>query len=238
MSRTDEAAPADPVDAGPAGAGGDRPAAGLSVGRSAGLVAAGTDPYPWPWDGRFTPRRCALLVVTDGTAIGDPAVAGVLAALADRVRCAGALVVRVETGRRARGAGPARGAAGPGDGALLADRPGDGAAAGAGWPDGTSVTAAGWDGFYGSPLDAVLRAAGRDQLLLAGRLLETGVHSTLRSANDRGYECLTLGDACEAGTAETGRGALSSITMSGGIFGATGSAADVLALLGASPASS
>jgi len=93
------------------------------------------------------------------------------------------------------------------------------------------VTAAGWDGFYGSPLDSLLRAAGRDQLLLAGRLFEIGVSSTLRSANDRGYECLTLGDACEAFSAPTRRGGLSSITMSGGIFGAIGSAADVLGLL-------
>jgi nicotinamidase-related amidase len=49
---------------------------------------------------------------------------------------------------------------------------------------------------------------------------EAAVDSTLRSANDRGYECLTLIDAVAPFDPDTGRHALSSITMSGGIFGA------------------
>lgn len=221
------AASAGLAPAGSADAGGDGltavtgagPDGGPDSGPAAGLAVAGTEPYPWPWDGRFSPRRCALLAVTDGTAIGDASVARLVAALTAQAAGSGVLVVRVLTGR------PSRGGAG-GDG-LTGPRPA-GWRAEAGW---RAVTAAGWDGFYGSPLDALLRGAGRDQVLLAGRLLETGVHSTLRSANDRGYECLTVGDACEAGSPATRRGALSSITMSGGIFGATGTAAGVLALL-------
>jgi len=180
---------------------------------------AGTEPYPWPFDGWFAPRRCALLVVGDGSPFGDPAVAGVVRDLTERARESGILVVAVATGRPSRGSGGS-GGSDPAEATVPA------------WPDGRSVTAAGWDGFYGSPLDATLRGADRDQVLLAGRLLETGVHSTLRSANDRGYECLTLADACEAGSPETGRGALSSITMSGGIFGAIGSSPQLLAALG------
>jgi nicotinamidase-related amidase len=57
------------------------------------------------------------------------------------------------------------------------------------------------------------------------------VHSTLRSANDRGYECLTIADACLAADTETQRGAISSIEMSGGIFGAVGSTDAVIAAL-------
>ena len=94
-----------------------------------------------------------------------------------------------------------------------------------------SVTSAGWNGFYGSPLDSVLRRLGRTHLLMTGWWLETGVHSTLRSANDMGYECLTLADCCVPLGPETVAGAISSIQMSGGIFGATGSSADVLSLL-------
>ena len=204
MSRTPIA-----VSAGP-----DRPAgaaAQATVAAPVAVTVAGTEPYPWPWDGRFSPRRCALLIVGDGSPIGDSSVAGVVSELTAAAVEAGIMAVRVATGRP----GPA----------------GPAAVAGPVWPVGPSVTAAGWDGFYGSPLDSLLRAAGRDQLLLAGRLLETGVHSTLRSANDRGYECLTLGDACEAFSAQTRAGGMSTITMSGGIFGAIGSAADLLGLL-------
>jgi biuret amidohydrolase len=205
-------AAAGPVSTGPAGA--DR------------LLVAGTEPYPWPYDGRFSARRCALLVISDG-GLSEPTDAdadtapdtapdtdadAVVRELVGRAQAAGVLVVGVATGRPPRGssilAGPAPA-----------------------WWAGPMVTAAGWDGFYGSPLDDVLRGAGRSQLLLAGRLLETGVHSTLRSANDRGYECLTIGDACAAYSPATARGALSSITMSGGIFGAIGTAAGVLAAL-------
>jgi hypothetical protein len=187
---------------GPAGAAGDTPG-----------TVAGTEPYPWPWDGRFSPRRCALLVVGDRSPIGDPSVAEAVRELTTQAAAVGVLAVRVITGR-------------PSPGSTVLTALPDPA-----WPAGPSVTAAGWDGFYGSPLDALLRAAGRDQLLLTGRLLETGVHSTLRSANDRGYECLTITDACEAFAADTRRGGLSSITMSGGIFGAIGSSSAVLSAL-------
>lgn len=87
------------------------------------------------------------------------------------------------------------------------------------------IEAAGLDGFYGSRLDAQLRAAGVDRLLLAGFGLEGPVHSTLRGANDRGYECLTLADCCATCEPECRDGALRSITMSGGIFSAIGTTA-------------
>jgi nicotinamidase-related amidase len=93
------------------------------------------------------------------------------------------------------------------------------------------VTAAGIDGFFGSPLDVVLRRAGRDQLALVGFGLEAPVHSTMRSANDAGYECLLLTDACAPLEPGCRDAALSMILMSGGIFGATGSTSALLAAL-------
>ncbi|WP_170316743.1 cysteine hydrolase family protein, partial [Acrocarpospora corrugata] len=93
------------------------------------------------------------------------------------------------------------------------------------------VHAAGWDGFHGSDLDSVLRAAGRDLLLLAGCCLELGVHSTMRAANDRGYECLLVEDACAAAAPDLRHAALSTIEMSGGIFGAVGSTTAVATLM-------
>ncbi len=65
-------------------------------------------------------------------------------------------------------------------------------------------------------------------MLLAGFASELLLDSTLRSANDRGYECLTLSDAVAPFDPDVGERALASITMSGGIFGAVGTTAAVL----------
>ena len=102
-------------------------------------------------------------------------------------------------------------------------------------PGSTSVTvrAAGIDGFYGSDLDPVLRRLGRSHLLLVGLGLETTVHSTMRRANDRGYECLLVADAALAIDDRLRPASISSIEMSGGIFGAVGATDPVLAAYGA-----
>lgn len=93
------------------------------------------------------------------------------------------------------------------------------------------VAASGVDGFFGSALDRVLRDAGRDHLVLTGFGLEGPVHSTLRSANDMGYECLTLVDACAACEPGCAGPAIETITMSGGIFGAVAPAAALVGVL-------
>ena len=87
------------------------------------------------------------------------------------------------------------------------------------------------DGFYGTPLDAALRVAGLTHLLVAGHGMEAAVHSTLRSANDRGYECLLITDACSLLDPELGEASVKTVTMSGGIFGAIGCTQAVLDVL-------
>lgn len=86
------------------------------------------------------------------------------------------------------------------------------------------VTAKGLDAFFGSDLELVLHTTGTRRLLLAGAPLETSVHSTLRTANDRGIECLLLQDACVPADAGLRTASLSMVEMSGGVFGAVGSA--------------
>ncbi|MDH4075431.1 MAG: cysteine hydrolase [Acidimicrobiia bacterium] len=101
-------------------------------------------------------------------------------------------------------------------------------------PGAVTVTAAGVDGFYGGPLAALLRRSGVDQIVLAGFGLETTIHSTMRSANDAGLECLAVVDACVALDPELTPRTVSMIEMSGGIFGAVGVTGPVLDALTAS----
>src|SRR3954454_2792203 len=133
------------------------------------LHVPGTTPYPWPWSGELAASRLALLVVTSPGADHVPALTGSVSAFAGL----GALIVEIRTATP-----PQRRPAPPG--ARISGR----------WPADVVIEPHGWDGFHGTPLDGLLRAAGRDALVLAGWWPELAVHSTMRSANDRGYECL------------------------------------------------
>jgi nicotinamidase-related amidase len=183
---------------------------------SAGPVAvAGSEPYPWPYDGVLTPSRSALVVAGAQRAwsarCADPEpVRRRVETLAVHLRARGVLVVLV------------RCAVAPGWEAADDPLP---------LPADAVVTAGGLDGFHESRLDTVLRRDGRDRLGVCGFGLEGPVHSTLRSANDRGYECLLLADACAAVEPALEAPAVRTVTMSGGIFGAVGTAAAYLAAL-------
>lgn len=184
------------------------------------MHVSNTTPYAWPYDGVFRPDRCALVTCGSGPvwsercpfdAVAEANIARLRLAAAD----VGVLVVLVRHSEMPR-AGIGR----PSGTAPLDAEPGE-----------IEVRAAGVDGFYGSPLDAELRSRGRDQLLLVGRGFETAVHSTLRRANDRGYECLTLADACAPLDPDLRAASISTIEMSGGIFGAVGVTDNVLTAL-------
>jgi len=88
----------------------------------------------------------------------------------------------------------------PVEGEIVLDKPGKGA-------------------FYGTDLGEILKARGVTQLVFAGVTTEVCVQTTMREANDRGYECLLATDATESYFPAFKAAAIEMITAQGGIVG-------------------
>jgi biuret amidohydrolase len=88
----------------------------------------------------------------------------------------------------------------PGPGEPVVDKPGKGA-------------------FYATDLDSLLHNRGISQLVVCGVTTEVCVNTSVREANDRGYDCLVLEDCVGSYFPEFQVAALKMIKAQGGIFG-------------------
>jgi nicotinamidase-related amidase len=82
--------------------------------------------------------------------------------------------------------------------------------------------------FTHTDFEHVLRAQGITHLLFSGVTTDVCVHTTLREACDRNFQCLTISDACASGDQYAHEAALHMVTVENGIFGALTDSAAVL----------